>query len=840
MSTEPIDIVITKTGDAEASAGILGVAGSLDKLQGSLDATTSTSAGAKSAIEGVGQAGSTAVGGAESHSKALDHEKASAEAATTAMEGLREALGLLGLAFGIEKVIEYADSYTRVQNTLKDVTHNAAEFEHAEKALFDVSMATRTEMEQNAKTYSMFARTTDGLGFTYNDLARAVKTFDESVKLSNRGPEESARAMRTLQFAMQGGEVGAQALTMVLKQFPAVGQAVAIGLYGTASAVTRVEEEAARGELSTKRFTQALIDSGVAMDTRFASRVVTVKEALGNVGTALEQFIGGTGQATGASTAMATGLQLLATHIDIVAGVLLSAGGAFLVWKTGTLIMAGVTAVVQGLSAAMFLLDGALLPLVATIGAVVAAAAVLALGFEMIRNKSLDVGAAAQRLKTDFGLVAETVKSALPELTGFGGGLTGVATVAATTKKELAAMNGEMGGSSKNLHDLGMSADSAAAHMKLMQDQAKSLNETDKQLGIGGSYTVDQFGQLRASMDGVTGSMGAHQQAAKSTEGSYVSLNQATVQEAVSLGFLSGAQEGSDKASKAGVESMMKFKESLVAAKQAQDAMANQELEKQIQADAQAATQYAAALEQVAKSAEQASRAEDDAFSKAKGGLNGLGGGGASGATNQILLGGAGTPGVNGAGTGTGGGVGAEYRGINDPAFRGQGDRIARFLDSEKGRQFQNHWYGMGRSPGVGDLLDAAAAAGFKSGGSYTVPGSGGPDSQMIMMAASPGETIHVATPQQETQIAAAASSVLGAPNYSALPAREQAVITGTLSAPPQSGGGRGAAPGGGTVNHIGLQMTVNTPDAASFGRSRNQVLTQMQSALNSIAARLQ
>lgn len=88
---------------------------------------------------------------------------------------------------------------------------------------------------------------------------------------------------------------------------------------------------------------------------------------------------------------------------------------------------------------------------------------------------------------------------------------------------------------------------------------------------------------------------------------------------------------------------------------------------------------------------------------------------------------------------------------------------------------------------------------GFQTGGQMTVGGSGGPDSQLVALRATPGELITVETPRQRNM--------------------------------------RGRDGGGSTV--INNQFNIQSPDVESFQRSRSQVLGKIVSSLRRVERRM-
>lgn len=125
-----------------------------------------------------------------------------------------------------------------------------------------------------------------------------------------------------------------------------------------------------------------------------------------------------------------------------------------------------------------------------------------------------------------------------------------------------------------------------------------------------------------------------------------------------------------------------------------------------------------------------------------------------------------------------------------DGMLKGFGEMLRRMAAEAIAADITRAIFGNTGAAGGGQniLGGIAKLFGFASGGAFTVGGAGGTDSKLVAFKATPGEQVVVRTPQQQR-----------------------------------------AASGGGIV----VQMTVNTPDAASFRRSVGQIQADLAQAVS-------
>lgn len=144
--------------------------------------------------------------------------------------------------------------------------------------------------------------------------------------------------------------------------------------------------------------------------------------------------------------------------------------------------------------------------------------------------------------------------------------------------------------------------------------------------------------------------------------------------------------------------------------------------------------------------------------------------------------GGLGLPATSGGGSGGFGGVGSLFGALFGGASGALGDALGMSIGGT---------YGSATQAGLDALV--GGLTGFATGGSFTVGGMGGVDSQTVAFRASPGERVSISRPGEVAQ--------------------------GSYSAPP-------------------ITMIIQTPDANSFRKSQGQITTEIGRGVRKVLAR--
>ncbi|MCW9739191.1 phage tail tape measure protein [Proteus mirabilis] len=218
-------------------------------------------------------------------------------------------------ALSIHQVINYADSWTELQNRLKLVTESSVELNKATQAVYDIAQKTYQSLDATAQVYQRFADNADRLGLSQQKVAELTETVSKAVAISGASATAAQAALTQFGQALASGQLRGEELNSVMEQTPALAKAIADGM---GVSVGELRKKAQDGEMTIEKVIQALERAADSVDKKFATSVTTVSQGFTNLQSAITKFIGEANQSTGATQLLTTGLSALSNHFSEV------------------------------------------------------------------------------------------------------------------------------------------------------------------------------------------------------------------------------------------------------------------------------------------------------------------------------------------------------------------------------------------------------------------------------------------------------------------------------------------------------------------------------------------
>ncbi|EPZ9226186.1 TPA: phage tail tape measure protein [Proteus mirabilis] len=221
-------------------------------------------------------------------------------------------------ALSIHQVINYADSWTELQNRLKLVTESSVELNKATQAVYDIAQKTYQSLDATAQVYQRFADNADRLGLSQQKVAELTETVSKAVAISGASATSAQAALTQFGQALASGQLRGEELNSVMEQTPGLARAIADGM---GISVGELRKKAQDGEMTIEKVIQALERAADSVDKKFATSVTTVSQGFTNLQSAMTKFIGEANQGTGATQLLTTGMTTLADNLSLVAKV---------------------------------------------------------------------------------------------------------------------------------------------------------------------------------------------------------------------------------------------------------------------------------------------------------------------------------------------------------------------------------------------------------------------------------------------------------------------------------------------------------------------------------------
>lgn len=199
-----------------------------------------------------------------------------------AMGGLSAALAGVSAIALARALLSIADEAKKLDATLKLATAGFGSFGKAQEDVRRIADDTRSGLSETASLYANFVRGAKELGGTQAEAARATETFSKTLKISGADANQAASA--TLQFgqALAAGALRGDELNSILEASPRLARLLADAMGRPIGEIKKLGEE---GALTSDKLLKALTDKKftAGIDSEFREIPVTFDEAMTKV-----------------------------------------------------------------------------------------------------------------------------------------------------------------------------------------------------------------------------------------------------------------------------------------------------------------------------------------------------------------------------------------------------------------------------------------------------------------------------------------------------------------------------------------------------------------------------
>ncbi len=238
----------------------------------------------------------------------------STQSASSQIVSSLKSIGVAAVGYlGTRELIAYAETWTSVQNRLKQVTSSQLELAAATQEVFAVAQRSQSALEPTAELYQRIASTTESLGVNQSEVVRVTESISKAMSASGVSAEAAAGALVQLGQAFASGVLRGQELNSVLEQAPGLARSIADGL-GVAVGDLRKLGEA--GAITSEKLFRSILSQGRSIDDQFARSQTSIKGAFTVLENSLTKYVGTMDQVTGASTTATSALLALSKSLD--------------------------------------------------------------------------------------------------------------------------------------------------------------------------------------------------------------------------------------------------------------------------------------------------------------------------------------------------------------------------------------------------------------------------------------------------------------------------------------------------------------------------------------------
>lgn len=269
--------------------------------------------------------------GSRTVSRNIEHIGGSAGKAAVQANRLRNALLGLSVASGALQLAKMLDTFTNLQNRIRNVTTSTTQMNVVTEELFAIANRTRSSFESTAEVYTRTALSVKDLGLSQRETLEFTERLNKTIILSGASAAEAQGAMIQLSQGLASGTLRGDELRSVLEQLPAVADVIAKGLGVTRGELRKLGQE---GKISALDVINAYKKFGAEIDANFSKTIPTMGQALQVVQNRFLQVVSSIDQSLKITENIARAFLALSAHMDTivrVGGVLVAIIGLNLV-----------------------------------------------------------------------------------------------------------------------------------------------------------------------------------------------------------------------------------------------------------------------------------------------------------------------------------------------------------------------------------------------------------------------------------------------------------------------------------------------------------------------------
>lgn len=261
------------------------------------------------------------------------------------------AIAGLGAAFGVAKLIEYADTMTAIESRLRLVTNSTQALARVQGNLFDLAQRTRQSFSGTTELYAKLAKGTEELALGEAKLLKVTETVNKTMVLSGTSAQGAQAALLQFGQGLSAGALRGEELNSILEQAPRLAQALADGLGVPVGALKKLGEQ---GELTADKIIFALTNQASKINSEFDQITPTIGQAFQVLNNELVKFIGTGAQTSGVAGTLAGAILLVSKNLDLITAAAIGFAGAKLaqlIAETTVAVYSSITATLSRVAA---------------------------------------------------------------------------------------------------------------------------------------------------------------------------------------------------------------------------------------------------------------------------------------------------------------------------------------------------------------------------------------------------------------------------------------------------------------------------------------------------------
>lgn len=247
---------------------------------------------------------------------ALSLERQMRSSLSSMSAAFKSAASTFAVGFSIGQVGQLADTFTRIQNSLKVAGLEGENLERVQASLLDQSGRYGVSLESLADLFGNASQAGKELGASQSDIIDVTEAVSQALLITGKNSVEASGAILGLTQAFNKGKLQAEEWGQINEGGlrPLLQAAAASEKYG--GSIAKLQAAAYDGKVSSKEFFDAILAGSKVLDGQASKASLTLSGALEALNSRIVVYVGQTDKALGASERVAEGIRLLADNID--------------------------------------------------------------------------------------------------------------------------------------------------------------------------------------------------------------------------------------------------------------------------------------------------------------------------------------------------------------------------------------------------------------------------------------------------------------------------------------------------------------------------------------------
>lgn len=256
--------------------------------------------------------------------------------------GLRSIMLQLSGAMGAKAVLDYADSYTTLQNKLVNVSESHGQVNAITSKMFDLANRTRSDVTTTTQSFTRFDRALKIMGKSQDESIRLTETVNKALIVSGATAQEASASMLQLSQAFNSGRLQGDEFRSVSENMPVVIDAIA---KVTGKATSEIKKMSSEGKITATVLYDAFTYMQKTIDEKFARTIPTVSQSLTVLKNKAIEFFGEANKGLGITNMLSSAIMAIGNNLNKIVPILAAVGAGLLIYTARATTAVLITAV---------------------------------------------------------------------------------------------------------------------------------------------------------------------------------------------------------------------------------------------------------------------------------------------------------------------------------------------------------------------------------------------------------------------------------------------------------------------------------------------------------------